>query len=44
MVAVLVAGFVIVKKLSSCLWNIVVAIIVIAVFLWGLSSLGVINL
>lgn len=44
MIAVLIAGFIIIKKVSSCIWNIIVAVIVLAVLLWGLTSLGFIDL
>lgn len=42
MIAVVAAGFFIIKKVVSCLWRIIVALVVIAVLLWGLTSLGVI--
>lgn len=42
MAAVVIAGFLIIKRVASCLWNTVVAIIVLTVLVWGLRSLGVI--
>lgn len=44
MIAVAVAGFIIIKKVSGCIWNIIIGIIVVAVLLWGLTSLGLIDL
>lgn len=41
-VAVLVIGFILIKKISSCLWNIVVGAIVLAILGWALVELGII--
>lgn len=41
MLAVVVVGFIVVKKISSCLWNTVVGIIVLAVLAWALTELGI---
>lgn len=40
--AVLIVGFLLVRKITSCVWNIIVGIIVLAVLAWALFELGVI--
>lgn len=41
-VIVIVVGFFAIKRITSCLWNIVVGLIVLAVLAWALTELGVI--
>lgn len=39
---VVIIGFIAVKKISSCIWNIVVGIIILAVLAWALAEIGII--
>lgn len=41
-VAVIVAGFIVIKKISGCVWNIIVGVIILAVLAWALTELGLI--
>ena len=42
--AVVVAGYFIIKKISSCIINAIIGVIVLAVLLWGLDGLGIIDI
>ena len=42
MVVVIVVGIIVIKKISSCIWNIIVGAIILAVLAWALVELGTI--
>ncbi len=39
-IIVVVVGFILIKRISSCLWNIIVGFIMMAVLAWALAELG----
>ena len=41
-VVVIIVGIIIIKRVSSCLWNIVVGAAMLALVAWALMKLGVI--
>ncbi|WP_199897201.1 hypothetical protein [Prevotella dentasini] len=43
LLAVIIVGVVLLKKITSCLFRIVVGIIILAILGWGLSVLGLLG-
>lgn len=44
MAAVLICGFFIIKKITGCIWHLIIGAIVLLIFLWGLNGIGLIDL
>ena len=40
-VIVAVVGFLVIKKVSGCIWNMIVGFIVAAVMWWALTEIGI---